>query len=73
MIYRSPKNNIYSALDAAPDDDSIIEPTQPKTFKEVMKDVVVYVEVRSTTANRTLGVKNAIEEFGIKVNDKFLR
>lgn len=79
MFRRSPKNNVYSALDVAPDDDSIVEKTlpnteiKPKTFKEVMKDVIVYVEVRSATANRTMGVRNAIEKFGIKVNDKFLR
>lgn len=45
----------------------------PRTIEEVMKDVVVYVEYRSGTENRTIGIKDAIANLGAKVNDKLLR
>lgn len=46
---------------------------QPKSITEVMKDVVVYVEYRSGTENRTMGIKDAIANLGAKVNDRLLR
>lgn len=38
-----------------------------------MKDVIVYVEMRSVADNRTTGVKSVIANHGIKVNDRLLR
>lgn len=45
----------------------------PKTIQEVLKDVVVYVEVRYGSDNRTAGVKNVISKMGAKVNDRLLK
>lgn len=45
----------------------------PKTIQEVLKDVVVYVEVRYGVDNRTAGVKNVISRMGAKVNDRLLK
>lgn len=38
-----------------------------------MKDVVVYVEVRSDMDNRTDGVKGVIAKLGAKVNDRLTK
>lgn len=46
---------------------------KPKTIQEVMKDVIVYVEVRTATDNRSAGIKKVISKLGAKVNDKLLR
>lgn len=46
---------------------------KPKTIQEVMKDVKIYVEVRSGTENRTTGVKGAIQNLGAKVTDRLTR
>lgn len=45
----------------------------PRTIQEVLKDVVVYVEVRYGADNRTAGVKNVISRMGAKVNDRLLK
>lgn len=45
----------------------------PKTIHEVMKDVVIYVDVRSETDNRSDGIKKVISQLGATVNDNFLR
>lgn len=37
-------------------------------FSVVMKDVVVYVDIRSDTENRSKSVRNVIANHGIKVN-----
>lgn len=38
-----------------------------------MKDVIVYVEVRSGADNRTSGIKGVIANLGAKVNERLLR
>lgn len=45
----------------------------PKTIQEVMKDVVLYVEVRTAGDNRTDGVKKVVSQLGAKVNDRLLK
>lgn len=46
---------------------------KPSTIQEVMKDVKIYVEVRSGTENRTAGVKGAIQNLGATVTDRLTR
>lgn len=46
---------------------------KPQTIQEVLKDVIVYVEYRSDTENRTIGIKDYIASLGAKVNDRLLR
>lgn len=80
----SPANgNYYSNFDAVDDSengqhnatDADIERTieKPQTMQDVMKDVIVYVEYRSDTENRTIGIKDYIAKLGAKVNDRLLR
>lgn len=45
----------------------------PKTIQQVMKDVVVYVEVHYETDNRSDGIKKVISQLGAKVNNTLLR
>lgn len=45
----------------------------PKTIQQVMKDVVVYVEVHYEADNRSDGIKKVIAQLGAKVNNKLLR
>lgn len=76
-LTRNPTNkHFYSYLNetyAEESSDNTMIELQPKSFKDVMKDVVVYVEVRSVSDNRTNGVKNVIANHGIKVNDRLLK
>lgn len=85
-IKSSPANqNYYSNFEAIDDtenshrnnddDDADVESSivKPKTIQEVMKDVIVYVESRSDTDNRTIGIKDYIAKLGAKVNDRLLR
>lgn len=79
----SPANgNYYSHFDVVGDSDNdnhndtadiecSIE--KPQTIQEVMKNVIVYVEYRSDTENRTIGIKDYIASLGAKVNDRLLR
>lgn len=77
----SPANgNFYSNFDALSEssqhnDTADIECSikKPKTIEEVMNDVIVYVEYRSATENRTIGIKDYIAKLGAKVNDRLLR
>lgn len=41
----------------------------PTTIQDVMKDVIVYVEVRFGDENRTASIKEAVAELGANVND----
>lgn len=74
-------DNYYSNFDVINDESSNSTSTaevehsiqMPRTIEEVMKDVIVYVEVRSGAENRTNGIKSAIANLGTKVNDKLLR
>lgn len=43
----------------------------PQTIQDVMKDVIVYVEVRFGDENRTASIKEAMAELGATVNDNF--
>lgn len=45
----------------------------PTTIQEVMRNVRVYVEVRSGADNRSHGIKTIIGELGAAVNDRLLR
>lgn len=76
-INSSPANDHYYNNFDATNDESIAEVERsiemPRTIEEVMKDVIVYVEVRSGTENRTSGIKSAIANLGAKVNDRLLR
>lgn len=46
---------------------------QPQSIQEVMKDVVVYVEIRSGNDNRSAGIKRVISQLGAKINNTLLR
>lgn len=46
---------------------------QPQTIQDVMRNVVVYVEMRSGTDNRSEGIKTVIAQLGATVNDRLLR
>lgn len=76
---RSPTgDHFYNTFDVPHEEQDIItevdrQAIEPKSLVEVMKDVVIYVEVRSSTDNRTAGIKSHISALGIKVNDKLLR
>lgn len=82
-ICSSPANgNYYSNFDVVDDsqnghgnDTADIECSigRPRTIQEVMRDVIVYVEYRSDTENRTIGIKDYIASLGAKVNDRLLR
>lgn len=75
----SPANcNYYRNFDVTNEEQNSIDEVecsieQPRSISEVMKDVVVYVEYRSGTENRTTGIKAAIANLGAKVNDRLLR
>lgn len=45
----------------------------PPTIQDVMRNVCVYVEVRSGSDNRSQGIKTVIAELGAAVNDRLLR
>lgn len=76
-LYRSPEGSNYYNFDVSHDERDIISDEErnmkPKSFQEVMKDVVIYVEIRNAEDNRTAGIKKAISELGVKVNDKLLK
>ncbi|XP_023176535.2 microcephalin isoform X2 [Drosophila hydei] len=48
-------------------------PQPPPTLSEILKDVIVYVEVRTGNDNRSEGVKNIISKLGAQTNDRLLR
>lgn len=76
---RSPTKSSYANFDIPHEEQDIIteeerkSPMQVKSIQELMKDVVVYVEVRTGEDNRSSGVKKVISALGAKVNDKLLR
>lgn len=45
----------------------------PKTIQQVMKDVIVYVELHYEGENRSDGIKKVISQLGAKVNNTLLR
>ncbi|XP_055917218.1 uncharacterized protein LOC129949657 isoform X2 [Eupeodes corollae] len=76
---RSPTKSAYGNFDIPHEEQDIItdeerkSPVKVSSIQELMKDVVVYVEVRTGEDNRSSGVKKVISALGAKVNDKLLR
>lgn len=77
LIYSFPENGNLYHFDVPYHEVDIItaEERQPKTqsIQDVMKGVVVYVEIRSSEDDRSSGVKEVISKLGAKVNDRLLR
>lgn len=78
--FSSPKEGPYCNFDVPYEEQDIITEEErqakylkPKTIQEVMKDVIVYVEVRNGEDNRSDGIKQVIAELGVKVNDRLYR
>ncbi|KAL7735511.1 hypothetical protein ACLKA6_010544 [Drosophila palustris] len=68
----------YTNFDVPHAEQSIIteEERNPKsepTLAEILKDVIIYVEVRTGNDNRSEGVKSVIAKMGAQVNDRLLR
>lgn len=78
-IFRSPNSNHYGNFDIPHEEQDITAEERlqvanaPKTIQEVMKNVVVYVEVRSGCDNRSDGIKKVIAELGATINDKLFK
>ncbi|ETN61253.1 hypothetical protein AND_007075 [Anopheles darlingi] len=68
----------YGAFDVPHEEQDIItaderlEPVQ-RTIQEVLRNVCVYVEVRSETDNRSDGIKQHIASLGARVNERLLK
>ncbi|XP_050091169.1 mediator of DNA damage checkpoint protein 1 [Anopheles aquasalis] len=68
----------YGAFDVPHEEQDIItadervEPVQ-RTIQEVLRNVCVYVEVRSGTDNRSDGIKEHIASLGARVNERLLK
>ncbi|KAH8300221.1 hypothetical protein KR044_011851 [Drosophila immigrans] len=74
---RSP-NRAYTNFDVPLAEQSIItaeerNPSQAPSLSDILKDVIVYVEVRTGNDNRSEGVKSIIAKLGAQVNDRLLR
>ncbi|XP_062134488.1 microcephalin isoform X1 [Drosophila sulfurigaster albostrigata] len=74
---RSP-NKAYSNFDVPLAEQSIItaderNPVPETSLSDILKDVIVYVEVRTGNDNRSEGVKSIISKLGAQVNDRLLR
>lgn len=70
----------YNNFDVSHTEHSIItmEERNPKelplpTLQELLKDVVIYVEVRTGNDNRSDGVRTVIAKMGAQVNDRLRR
>ncbi|XP_017125088.1 uncharacterized protein LOC108144595 [Drosophila elegans] len=75
---KSPTKSAYNTFDVPLAEQSIItmeerQPKEPPTLPELLKDIVVYVEVRTGNDNRSEGVKAIIAKMGAQVNDRFTR
>ncbi|KAJ6643102.1 Microcephalin [Pseudolycoriella hygida] len=73
---KSPSNGPYNQFDVPHEEQDIITDEErqevvPRTIQDVMKDVIVYVEVRSGDVNLTPSIKEIISEIGATVNDNF--
>lgn len=74
--FRSP--NRAHVFDVPHDEQSIITIEERNhyplpTLSEILKDVRIYVEVRTGNDNRSEGVKSIIAKLGAQVNDRLLR
>ncbi|ALC40736.1 MCPH1, partial [Drosophila busckii] len=75
---RSPMKNVYCNFDVPHAEQSIITAEERNvapapTLSDILKDVIVYVEVRTGNDNRSEGVKSIIAKLGAQVNDRLLR
>ncbi|KAH8259142.1 hypothetical protein KR038_006571 [Drosophila bunnanda] len=75
---RSPTKSAYNNFDVSHTEHSIINseernPKEPPTLPELLKDVVIYVEVRTGNDNRSDGVRTVIAKMGAQVNDRLRR
>lgn len=74
LFFFSDENSIYyNKTDGSPVTEKSIDKCLPKTIQDVMKDVSVYVEVRSDSNNRTNGIKGVIAKLGAKVNERLTK
>jgi len=78
VSYRSPTKSAYNTFDVPQAEQSIItmeerNPQEPLTLPELLKDIVVYVEVRTGNDNRSEGVKTIIAKMGAQVNNRLTR
>lgn len=55
------------------EDERRLATDKPQTIQDVMRDVVVYVEMRTGADNRSEGIKTVIAQLGATVNDRLLR
>ncbi|KAH8371690.1 hypothetical protein KR093_008515 [Drosophila rubida] len=74
---RSP-DKAYTNFDVPFAEQSIItaeerNPAKEPSLSDILKDVIVYVEVRTGNDNRSEGVKTIIAKLGAQVNDRLLR
>lgn len=67
FISRSPTKSAYSHFDIPEAEQSFHLP-KPPNLEEIMRNIVVYVEVRSGEDNRSAGVRKVIEALGARVN-----
>ncbi|XP_564818.4 uncharacterized protein LOC3290365 [Anopheles gambiae] len=72
------KRNAYGNFDVSYAEQDIIteeerQALEKRTIQEVMREVCVYVEVRSGTDNRSDGIKEHIASLGAKVNERLLK
>ncbi|XP_039953021.1 uncharacterized protein LOC120769998 [Bactrocera tryoni] len=75
---KNPVNDGYTNFDIPHEEQNIISleeyhPSPPPSIEELMRDIIVYVEVRTGEDNRSEGVKKVISQLGARVNDKLLR
>ncbi|KAH8275121.1 hypothetical protein KR026_000131 [Drosophila bipectinata] len=75
---KSPTKSAYNHFDVSHTEQSIIteedrNPKEPPTLTELLKDVIVYVEVRTGNDNRSEGVKTIIGKMGAQINDRLTR
>ncbi|XP_017069258.1 microcephalin [Drosophila eugracilis] len=75
---KSPTKSAYNTFDVPIAEQSIItmeerNPPQPLSLPELLKDIVVYVEVRTGNDNRSEGVKTIISKMGAQVKDRLTR
>ncbi|KAH8280334.1 hypothetical protein KR018_002878 [Drosophila ironensis] len=75
---KSPSRNAYNCFDVPQAEQSIItaqerEAVERPSLAELLKEVRVFVEVRSGHDNRSEGVKAIISKMGAQINDRLLR
>ncbi|XP_017011003.3 LOW QUALITY PROTEIN: microcephalin [Drosophila takahashii] len=75
---KSPTKSSYNTFDVPLAEQSIItikerNPQEPPSLPELLKDIVVYVEVRTGNDNRSEGVKTIIAKMGAQVKDRLTR